>query len=112
VDLCSPVACATRTRSDKETCSASGPRIQFAGTSSPKPLFTRRFDRRFRGDIAPTSVERRALSLVISVLAGDHAITTRSLVIAEGPRDASCQLKFCQLPRNSAVRQVLNKSKL
>jgi len=32
--------------------------------------------------------------------------------IAEGPRDASCQLKSRQLPRNSAVRQVLNKSKL
>jgi len=28
--------------------------------------------------------------------------TTRSSAIAEGPRDASCQLKFCQLPRNSA----------
>ena len=27
---------------------------------------------------------------------------TRSSAIAEGPRDASCQLKFCQLPRNSA----------
>jgi len=41
---------------------------------------------------------------------------TRSSAIAEGPRDASCQLKSCQLPRNSAetilVRQVLNKSKL
>jgi len=34
------------------------------------------------------------------------------LSIAEGPRDASCQLKSCQLPSNSAVRQVLNKSKL
>jgi len=34
----------------------------------------------------------------------------------DGPRDASRQLKSCQLPRNSAetilVRQVLNKSKL
>ena len=27
---------------------------------------------------------------------------TRSSVIAEGPRDPSCQLKSCQLPRNSA----------
>ena len=29
-------------------------------------------------------------------------IQTRSSAIAEGPRDASCQLKSCQLPRNSA----------
>jgi len=29
-------------------------------------------------------------------------LTTRSSAIAEGPRDASCQLKSCQLPRNSA----------
>ena len=28
---------------------------------------------------------------------------TRSSAIAEEPRDASCQLKSCQLPRNSAV---------
>jgi len=40
---------------------------------------------------------------------------TRSSAIAEGLRDASCQLKSCQLPRNSAetnLRQVLTKSKL
>jgi len=29
-------------------------------------------------------------------------MTTRSSAIAEGPRDASYQLKSCQLPRNSA----------
>jgi len=29
-------------------------------------------------------------------------VKTRSSAIAEGPRDASCQLKSCQLPRNSA----------
>ena len=30
------------------------------------------------------------------------AAYTRSSAIAEGPRDASCQLKSCQLPRSSA----------
>jgi len=39
-------------------------------------------------------------------------ILTRSSAIAERPCDASCQLKSCQLPRNSAVWKVLNKSKL
>ena len=29
-------------------------------------------------------------------------LKTRSSAIAEEPRDASCQLKSCQLPRNSA----------
>jgi len=32
---------------------------------------------------------------------------TRSSAIAEGPRDASCQLKSCQLPRNSAETTYL-----
>ena len=30
------------------------------------------------------------------------SVKTRSSAIAKGPRDASCQLKSCQLPRNSA----------
>ena len=29
-------------------------------------------------------------------------VKTRSSAIAKGPRDASCQLKYCQLPRNRA----------
>ena len=31
-----------------------------------------------------------------------RSIWTRSSAIADEPRDASCQLKSCQLPRNSA----------
>ena len=54
-----------------------------------------------------------AMALCLSVT--NQCSTTRSSAIAEGPRNALCQLKSCQLPRNSAettCRQVLNKSKL
>ena len=39
---------------------------------------------------------------VCSVPAVCNSLPTSSSAIAEGPRDASCQLKSCQLPRNSA----------
>ena len=42
-------------------------------------------------------------------------VTTKSSAIAEGQRDVSCQLKSCQLPRNSAETTCttsVNKSKL
>jgi len=37
---------------------------------------------------------------------------TKSSAIAEGPRDASCQLKSCQLPRNSASPDQIDGMKL
>jgi len=56
------------------------------------------------------SIVKQSVETVESVLR-----RTRSSAIAEGPRDASCQLKSYQLPRNSAetsllIRQVLTKS--
>jgi len=47
------------------------------------------------------SIGKQSLESVESVLN-----KTRSSAIAEGPRDALCQLKFCQLPRNSAETTV------
>ena len=43
-----------------------------------------------------------ALTLLVGRQEGHPACKTRSSAIAEGPRDASCQLKSCQFPRNSA----------
>jgi len=42
------------------------------------------------------------MSVCVCVWAMLPDSNTRSSGIAEGPRDASCQLKSCQLPRNSA----------
>jgi len=49
------------------------------------------------------SLKIKEKKLKLKMAAGRPAgMLTRSSAIAEGPRDASCQLKFCQLPRNSA----------
>jgi len=60
-------------------------------------------------------VERKKSPSEICKLRQIHTNTTchtRSSAIAKGPRDASHQLKSCEMPRNSAeatsVRQVLN----
>jgi len=44
----------------------------------------------------------RLLTDFLSQLSQTERNSTRSSTITEGPRDASYQLKSCQLPRNSA----------
>jgi len=39
-----------------------------------------------------------------------YTLCPRSSAIAEGPRDASCQFKSCQLPRNSAETTYMTSS--
>ena len=55
-----------------------------------------------------TDTDRRNSWLYFTILYNQPPVLctatyfTRSSAIAEGPCDASCQLKSCQLPRNSA----------
>jgi len=53
--------------------------------------------------------------MILSLTERHISLTTRSSAIAEGPRNASCQLKFASCHatvQKLLVRQVLNKSKL
>ena len=49
-----------------------------------------------------TDSRRLRPRFAVAGIAYDDNVKTRISGIAEGPRDASCQLKSCQLPRNSA----------
>jgi len=51
--------------------------------------------KRVRTPVVATFVE-------INVVHSRPLVETRSSAITDGTRDASCQLKSCQLPRNSA----------
>ena len=73
---------------------AGHPKHEWTSYSSFESVF-KFFDEQYRKRTAVASgeVDGSFISFLMS---------TRSSAFAEGPRDASCQLKSCQLPRNSA----------
>jgi len=60
--------------------------------TAPQSVWDRQTDRR-------TDASQHCL---MPPIGGGTTRLTRNSAIAEGPRDASCRLKSCQLPRNSA----------
>jgi len=60
--------------------------------TAPQSVWDRQTDRR-------TDASQHCL---MPPIGGGTTRPTRNSAIAEGPRDASCRLKSCQLPRNSA----------
>ena len=68
------------------------------------------FPTRWRRKPASIDMDRNyvtvALCIVYTYVLFCSRLRTRSTAIAEGPRDASCQLKSCQLPRNSAETTI------
>jgi len=71
-------------------------------TSSHNPVYNSVFNCKLKRsfELKPSQIPPLGIRLQPELQA--VGFKTRSSAIAEGPRDASCQLKSCQLPRNSA----------